>query len=110
MADKPQGWVSTLVSIGRGLERQLRVCTRVVICSMKTEELAQEPVHDPLQFDAHEFDGLREAFEKDAQGMLAKMDHYIRDNPWLCIGLAAVAGFAVACATQRRSSPEKDSA
>ena len=67
---------------------------------------------DPLQFDAHEFDGLREALEKEAEGILAKVDLYIRENPWLCIGVAAAAGFAVACITQKsapRKSVEQDS-
>jgi ElaB/YqjD/DUF883 family membrane-anchored ribosome-binding protein len=79
---------------------------------MKTEELAQEQVGDPLQFDAHEFDGLREAFEKEAEGIFAKVDQYIRENPWVCIGLAAAAGFAVACIPRKsgaRKSAKQDS-
>ena len=73
---------------------------------MSTEELTQERIGDPLQFDAHEFDGLREAIEKEAEGILAKVDEYIRENPWLCIGLAVGAGIAIGCMT-RRNAPRK---
>lgn len=77
---------------------------------MKSEELTQEQAREPLQFDGHEFDGLRETLEKDAATILAKADQYIRENPWLCIGIAAAVGFAVACATQKRSPRERASA
>ena len=73
---------------------------------MNTEELIQEQVGDALKFDAHEFDGLREALEREAEGIFGKVDQYIRDNPWLAIGIAAAAGFAVACAIGRTSSRE----
>ena len=71
---------------------------------MKTEELAQERMGDPLQFDAHEFDGLREAIEREAEGIVAKVDQYIRENPWLCIGVAVGAGIAIGCITRKSTS------
>lgn len=73
---------------------------------MSTEELTRERTGDSLQFDAHEFDGLREAIEKEAEGILAKVDEYVRENPWVCIGLAVGAGIAIGCLT-RRSAPRK---
>ena len=79
---------------------------------MSTEELTQEKTGDPLQFDAHEFDGLREAIEKEAEGILAKVDEYVRENPWLCIGVAVGAGIAIGCLTRKggpRKSTEKAS-
>ena len=72
---------------------------------MNTEELTQENAgKKSLHFDAHEFDGLRDALEKEAETMFARLDQYIRENPWTCIGLAVAAGFAVACAVGRTSS------
>jgi ElaB/YqjD/DUF883 family membrane-anchored ribosome-binding protein len=73
---------------------------------MNTEELIQENAgkKKSLHFDAHEFDGLRDALEKEAETMFARLDQYIRENPWTCIGLAAAAGFAVACAAGRTCS------
>ena len=71
---------------------------------MNAEELTQEK---PLQFDAHEFDGLREVLEQEAQGLIARVDQCIRQNPWLAIGVAAAAGFLVAYATTRGSSPRE---
>ncbi len=75
---------------------------------MNTEELAEEKAGKPLHFDAHEFDGLRDALEKEAEGMFAKIDGFVRENPWLCIGVAAAAGLALACATRSpaRSTPQ----
>jgi ElaB/YqjD/DUF883 family membrane-anchored ribosome-binding protein len=71
---------------------------------MNSEELTQEKVEDPLKFDAHEFDGLREALEKEAEGIFARVDEYIRENPWACMGIAAAAGFAAACVITKSSS------
>jgi ElaB/YqjD/DUF883 family membrane-anchored ribosome-binding protein len=72
---------------------------------MNTEELTQEKAgKKPLHFDAHEFDGLRDALEKEAETMFARLDQFVRENPWTCIGLAAAAGFAVACAAGSTSS------
>jgi ElaB/YqjD/DUF883 family membrane-anchored ribosome-binding protein len=71
---------------------------------MNTEEMAREEKERPLNFDAHEFDGLRDALEKEAQGIFTRVDQFIRDNPWLCIGIAAAAGLAVACAVRKGSS------
>jgi len=68
---------------------------------MNTEELTQEHAGKSLHFDAHEFDGLRDALEKEAEGIFIRLDQYIRENPWMCIGVAAAAGFAVACATRK---------
>ena len=67
---------------------------------MKTEELrgyADETPH----FDAHEFDGLREALEKEAEGAFAHVDKFVRENPFLCMGIAAAAGFAIAASIGR---------
>jgi ElaB/YqjD/DUF883 family membrane-anchored ribosome-binding protein len=71
---------------------------------MNTEELTQEQAGDRLQFDAHEFDGLREALEKEAEGIFGKLDQYVREHPLLCIGLAAAAGFVVVSAATRKTS------
>lgn len=71
---------------------------------MDTEELIQEQTGKPLHFDAHEFDGLRDALEKEAEGVFARLDQYIRENPWICIGVAAAAGLAVGCATRKTYS------
>lgn len=62
---------------------------------MKTEERPQTTPEE-LRFDAHEFDGLRDELAAQAEGLFAKADEFIRDNPWLCIGIAAAAGCAVA--------------
>jgi ElaB/YqjD/DUF883 family membrane-anchored ribosome-binding protein len=70
---------------------------------MNAEELTQEK-DKPLQFDAHEFDGLREALEHEAEGILMRLDQYIRQNPWLAIGVAAAAGFLVGYAARGTSS------
>ena len=71
---------------------------------MSTEELRQEQAEKSLHFDAHEFDGLRDALEKEAESIFARLDQYIRDNPWTCIALAAAAGFAVASIARKPSS------
>jgi hypothetical protein len=68
---------------------------------MKTEEQTQTPTEEPLHFDAHEFDGLRDALEKEAQGAFGAFDQFIRENPLLCTGLAILGGIAVGAATQR---------
>jgi ElaB/YqjD/DUF883 family membrane-anchored ribosome-binding protein len=71
---------------------------------MNAEELTQEK-DKPLQFDAHEFDGLREVLEQEAESILARLDQYVRQNPWLAIGVAAAAGFLVAYAVRGNSAP-----
>ena len=38
---------------------------------MNTEELTGEERERPMHFDAHEFDGLRDALEKEAEGVFA---------------------------------------
>ena len=67
---------------------------------MKTEELTREQRDTSLHFDAHEFDGLREALEKEAKGIFDKMDDFVRENPMTCMLIAAAAGFALGSATR----------
>ena len=67
---------------------------------MKTEELTQEP-EESLQFDAHEFDGLR-ALDQEAQSLLAKGDELIRQHPWLCMAAAVAVGFCVGKVISRK--------
>ena len=64
---------------------------------MDTEELTREQTHQPLHFDAHEFDGLRDALEKEAEGIFSRLDEFIRENPWLCMAAAAAVGVTVGC-------------
>jgi ElaB/YqjD/DUF883 family membrane-anchored ribosome-binding protein len=74
---------------------------------MNTEEFAQsEKESEQLDFDAHEFDGLRDEFAGIAQTWLKRTDAFVRDNPWLCIAVAAGVGCAIACAL--RSNSEED--
>ena len=68
---------------------------------MNTEELTQKRNDGALHFDAHEFDGLRDVLEKEAEGMFAKLDQFIRENPMTSILIAAAAGVAVASAARR---------
>ncbi|HWN95832.1 MAG TPA: hypothetical protein VNT99_12420 [Methylomirabilota bacterium] len=68
---------------------------------MNTEELTQKKKDGSLHFDAHEFDGLRDALEKEAEGTFAKLDHFVRSNPVTSLLIAAAAGFAVASAARR---------
>ena len=74
---------------------------RVVVCTMKTEELTQESAADSLHFDAHEFDGLRKTLEHEAETIFSKVDECVRDHPWLCMALAVTAGLALVCAVRR---------
>jgi ElaB/YqjD/DUF883 family membrane-anchored ribosome-binding protein len=62
---------------------------------MNTEGTAEERTKDSLNFDAHEFDGLREAFAEEAEGLLATANEMIRRHPWLCAGVALAAGVAL---------------
>ena len=71
---------------------------------MNAEELAEEQAGRPLQFDAHEFDGLRDALEKEAEGLLGKVDQFVRDNPWTCIAIAAAAGLTLSCLLRRNGA------
>jgi ElaB/YqjD/DUF883 family membrane-anchored ribosome-binding protein len=67
---------------------------------MNTEELTREQQPDNgLHFDAHEFDGLREAWQQEAEGVVGRIDSFIRENPMTCMLIAAAAGFAIASAT-----------
>jgi len=68
---------------------------------MKTEEMTQKSPADQLPFDGHEFDGLREVLEHDAETAFGKLDQYIRQHPWMCMALAATAGFALVQAVRR---------
>lgn len=70
---------------------------------MNTEEL-RDHAKETLHFDAHEFDGLREVLEQEAEGMFTQVDQFIREHPVLCLSLAAAAGFAVAAAIGSRGS------
>jgi ElaB/YqjD/DUF883 family membrane-anchored ribosome-binding protein len=62
---------------------------------MKTEELIQEEQIEIPHFNEHEFDGLREMFEQEAESIFGKLDELIRQHPWVCMALAATAGFAI---------------
>jgi len=73
---------------------------------MNTEEL-QEEQDEALQFDAHEFDGLRDALEKDAEGFFRRVDQFVRENPLLCIGIAAAVGFALSGTLARKTRKEE---
>jgi ElaB/YqjD/DUF883 family membrane-anchored ribosome-binding protein len=76
---------------------------------MNTEELVQKEAEKPLNFDAHEFDGLRDALEKEAEGLFGVIDHYVRENPWLFIGIAAAAGVALSsCLVRKDPRPDTD--
>ena len=74
---------------------------------MDTEEL-RENAEEMLHFDAHEFDGLRDVLEKEAEGLFGHVDQFVRNNPLVCIGIAAAAGFAIAATigSQCRKSRE----
>ena len=91
----------------------MNVRTTVVICIMNTEELTEEKKDTSLHFDAHEFDGLRDALEKEAEGIFAELDAFVRRNPMTCMLVAAAAGFAIAsatCAVRGRQSKGSPSA
>jgi ElaB/YqjD/DUF883 family membrane-anchored ribosome-binding protein len=76
---------------------------------MNTEELTQSEMEsDQLNFDAHEFDGLREEFAGMAQTWLKRADEFVRGNPWLCIGIALGAGCAVAYALRSGKSETEE--
>ena len=77
---------------------------------MNTEEMTGEERERPLHFDAHEFDGLRDALEKEAEGVFARIDQFVRENPWLCIGIASAAGLALACAIRKNGSTPAEEA
>lgn len=66
---------------------------------MNAEELTQEQKAASLHFDAHEFDGLREALEREAEGFIGHVDDFVRQHPVMCMLIAAAAGFALATAT-----------
>jgi ElaB/YqjD/DUF883 family membrane-anchored ribosome-binding protein len=70
---------------------------------MNAEELVEPNIGaEQTDFDAHEFDGLREDFERRAENFLEKADEFVRQNPWLCLAVAASAGCAVAYWLRRR--------
>jgi ElaB/YqjD/DUF883 family membrane-anchored ribosome-binding protein len=69
---------------------------------MKAEELARsDVVPEDLNFDAHEFDGLRDDLAAAAETWLKRVDRFVQENPWVCIGIAAAAGCALACALRK---------
>ena len=49
---------------------------------MDTEEMTQEEAGPPMHFDAHEFDGLRDTLEREAEGIFGGIDRFVRENPW----------------------------
>ncbi|HMJ89629.1 MAG TPA: hypothetical protein VK530_07415 [Candidatus Acidoferrum sp.] len=63
---------------------------------------------DQMDFDAHEFDGLRKELAGAAQHWLKGADAFIRANPWLCIAIAAGVGCAVACAIRSNRTEEEE--
>lgn len=74
---------------------------------MKAEEMTQTELEaEELDFDAHEFDGLREEFSGMAESWLKRADAFVRDNPWLCIAIAAGVGCAVAAALREGDGDE----
>jgi ElaB/YqjD/DUF883 family membrane-anchored ribosome-binding protein len=76
---------------------------------MNAEELAETQLRaEELNFDAHEFDGLRENGRASATAWLRQADRFVRDNPWLCIGIAAAAACAVGWAMAGRDSSDED--
>jgi ElaB/YqjD/DUF883 family membrane-anchored ribosome-binding protein len=75
---------------------------------MNTEEL-REQTENTMHFDAHEFDGLREALENEGGTFLGQIDRFIRDNPFLCLGIAAAAGFGLAIAIGSQGRPGRAS-
>jgi hypothetical protein len=88
--------------------RPLHVADAHVICGMNTEEFTQSELEsEELRFDAHEFDGLRDELTGAAQTWLRRADEFIRDNPWLCVAIAAGVGCAVACALRSGSTGEE---
>jgi hypothetical protein len=107
----PPGKVSykNCVKIFRSL-RWLNVAEYDVISIMKTEETAQPQIERELQFDAHEFDGLREDLAAAAEGWLKKAEQFVRDNPWVCIAAAAGIGCALAYALRQSGRSEDDDA
>lgn len=77
---------------------------------MNAEE-TREQKENSLHFDAHEFDGLREALEREAEGIMGRLDQFVRENPMLCIGIAAAAGFTVGmltCRTKRDAASKQE--
>jgi ElaB/YqjD/DUF883 family membrane-anchored ribosome-binding protein len=78
---------------------------------MNAEELT-EKAQEALHFDAHEFDGLRDADEAQFAAWIDQADKFVRNNPWLCLGIALAAGCALASwVTHRSQSPDnQDSA
>lgn len=61
---------------------------------------------EPLHFDAHEFDGLRDELEQQAETLLKRTDQFVRANTWLCIALAVGLGCALGIAAGCRSAEE----
>ena len=68
---------------------------------MKTEELMEQPVEKIPHFDGHEFDGLREALEQDAETVFNRADQLVREHRWVCMAIAAAAGFVIGRAVRR---------
>jgi ElaB/YqjD/DUF883 family membrane-anchored ribosome-binding protein len=79
----------------------------VTFC-MNAEELAETQLRaEELNFDAPEFDGLREGGKGSATAWLREADRFVRDNPWLCIGIVAAAACALGWAMAPKSSRAK---
>jgi ElaB/YqjD/DUF883 family membrane-anchored ribosome-binding protein len=75
---------------------------------MNTEEL-RDYAEETLHFDAHEFDGLREVLEKEAEGLFGHVDQFVRNNPLICIGIATAAGFAIAATIGSKCCKSRES-
>jgi ElaB/YqjD/DUF883 family membrane-anchored ribosome-binding protein len=76
---------------------------------MNAEEMTQSEVEsEELNFDAHEFDGLRDEFAGMAEGWLQKADVFIQQNPWLCIAIATGVGCALGAAIRAACDSESD--
>ncbi len=81
-----------------------------VAFSMKTEGMHQLESEAGIPgFDAHEFDGLREALAEGGDGLVEDAGRFVRQHPWLCAALALGAGCAVAWALSREAPCEEES-
>lgn len=64
---------------------------------MNTEEMTRQPTTQAHHhhYDAHEFDGLRDGLEHEAESAFGKLDGFVRAHPVVCVTLAGIAGMAV---------------
>ena len=74
---------------------------------MNTEEFTQTKFESkPTDYDAHEFDGLRDELSGVAESWLKRADAFVRENPWVCIALAVGIGCGAAIAMRRRGAED----